>query len=321
MKPLNTIFVALAMLAVVVGGGGIAFAQSGKPAPATDNLTVRDGINPGEIIIAWDYVPQAIYYRIGYVNMVTDYPMAKASVTGEWIEAFVYVDVNARNLAVTEGRTEYTVRRLEQGVRHAVTVLTSNSFVNTTEIVSSEFSWPSNPRWQFHTVADRGGAVAPAPIDWVSLYPNCDAVRAHYPGGVKQGSPIYRPALDRDGDGIACEDTSAAPSSNYLPIQSIGTFTGTGDNADNILHLEEGLYRANSTLDGRGYFGVKLESVSTDDWELLANEAVLSDEEPYAHSVETFRVGGNYDPPSGNYLLSVESEGDWEVQIELLGGN
>ena len=81
-------------------------------APATDNITVREGTNPGEVVISFDAVPDATHYRIGYVNMETDYPLAKASVTGEWIEAFIYVDASVLNFTVTpEGRTQYTLRR------------------------------------------------------------------------------------------------------------------------------------------------------------------------------------------------------------------
>ncbi len=208
MKSLKLIVAALVMATAFLVAGSIALAQSS--APATGNIAVRDGINPGEVVVPWDAVPGATHYRIGYVNMVTDYPLAKASVTGDWINAFIYVDENARNVPVANGRAEYTVRRLQQDARHAFTVLTSNNFVDTGAAgsVTSEFSWPSNPRWTFHTVADRGGATGPTPgFDFVSMYPNCDAVRAHYPGGVRRGSPIYRPALDSDGDGIACEST------------------------------------------------------------------------------------------------------------------
>ena len=437
---MKSLLVAL-VLATALLGGGVAFAQSGNPAPATDNLTVRDGPNPGEIIIAWDHVPQATHYRIGYVNMQTDYPLAKSSVTGDWINAFIYVDENARNIQVANGRAEYTVRRLEQGVRHAFTVLTSNSFVDTGGggSVSSEFSWPSNPRWEFHTVADRGGACpmscpgsqTPATPDvgarislsdvdntrgyrltvagagfssgatatvyvlnrpptyaekirnegacravvaegiaagsaqvgtdgnvaitfevtepvfkpgrvnhicaadstgraavWdvevfeleislVSLYPNCDAVRAHYPGGATRGSPIYRPTLDRDGDGIACEPTSASPIGNYLPVQPVGIFAGTGDNADNVIRLESGLYRATSThSNGTSNFIVRFEGITSDDRELIANEIGV------ARVVDTVRVGtGFLANEPGNYLLTVQADGDWEIKIELIGGS
>jgi hypothetical protein len=306
--------------------------------------------------------------------MVTDYPLAKSSVTGDWINAFIYVDENARNIQVANGRAEYTVRRLEQGARHAFTVLTSNNFADTGGggSVSSEFSWPSNPRWEFHTVADRGGAAAPAPIDWASLYPNCDAVRAHYPGGVKQGSPIYRPALDRDGNGIACEPASTdrggaaapapidwaslypncdavrahypggvkqgspiyrpaldrdgngiacepastVPSGNYLPIQDIGTFSGTGDDANIVIRLDAGLYRVTSTHSGDGHFAILAKNVATDDRELLANGLGK------VREVETFRVGDGFlQNPPGEYLLAITAEGDWTLQVELIGAN
>ena len=132
--------------------------EPGYPPPAT-NIAVRDGANPGEVVISWDAVPEATHYRIGYVNMVTDYPLAKASQTGNWLEAFVYVDVEAQNFTVVGGRTEYTIRRLEQGVRHAFTVRTGDS-------PHGDYTWPSNPRWQFHPVAGRGGgcpSVSPMP--------------------------------------------------------------------------------------------------------------------------------------------------------------
>lgn len=122
-------------------------------APPTGNIEVRDGINPGEVVVSWNAVDEATYYRIGYVNMVTDYELAKASNTGEWLEAFIYVDVNALNFTEQGGSVEYTVRRLAPGVRHAFTVLTSNDVENTREHFGGRYSWPSSPRWSFHTTA------------------------------------------------------------------------------------------------------------------------------------------------------------------------
>ena len=113
---------------------------------------MRAGDNSGEVIISWDAVSGGSHYRIGYVNMEVDYHLAKASCTQEWIEAFVHVDVNARNIPVSNGRAEYTLRRLDLGARHAFTVLTSNNFVDTGGggSVSSEFFWPpQGSRWQF----------------------------------------------------------------------------------------------------------------------------------------------------------------------------
>ena len=123
--------------------------------PPVASISVCSGPNTGEVTISWDAVLQATHYRIGYVNMVQDYPRARGSVTGEWIEAFIYVDVNARNIAVSsDGRAQYTLRRLVKGDRHAFTVLTSSDVLNTQETVSGSYAWPQNPRWQFLTVAD-----------------------------------------------------------------------------------------------------------------------------------------------------------------------
>jgi hypothetical protein len=36
-------------------------------------------------------------------------------------------------------------------------------------------------------------------------YPNCTAARAADAAPLRRGEPGYRPRLDRDGDGIACE--------------------------------------------------------------------------------------------------------------------
>ena len=147
----------LSLVAVVAVGGlifsGVVLAQQGNVSPVT-NIAVCSGPTAGEVIVSWDSVSQAAYYRIGYVNMVKDYPRAKASATGEWIEAFVYVDVNARNIPVSGGRGQYTLRRLVPGDRHAFTVLISDNVVNTVETISGAYSWPQNPRWEFHTVTN-----------------------------------------------------------------------------------------------------------------------------------------------------------------------
>ena len=84
-------------------------------APATGNITVQGGINPGEVVISWDAVSEATHYRIGYVNMDKDYDRAKNSPAGDWITAFIYVDEAARNLPVSGGRVHYTPRRLGPG--------------------------------------------------------------------------------------------------------------------------------------------------------------------------------------------------------------
>ncbi len=140
--------VLIALVGIVVATAPPVAAQGGVP-PVT-NIQVRNGTQPSQAVVSWNAVSRATHYRIGYVNMEVDYHLAKASCTQEWIEAFVYVDVNARNIPVNNGRAEYTIRRLSPGARHAFTVLTSNDFVDSGSggSVSSEFFWPS-PRWSF----------------------------------------------------------------------------------------------------------------------------------------------------------------------------
>ena len=55
--------------------------------------------------------------------------------------------------------------------------------------------------------ADGGGvpATAPPPTTGEVYYANCTAARDAGAAPIRRGEPGYRPALDRDNDGIACE--------------------------------------------------------------------------------------------------------------------
>ena len=118
------------------------------PPPAA-NLDIRPGENEDEVVISWDLVPEATHYRIGYVNMEVDSNLTQESCTKDWIEAFVYVDVNALNIPVSEeGRAEYTIRRLTPGAAHTFTVLTSSNLYDNKINVGAEFTWAElGKRW------------------------------------------------------------------------------------------------------------------------------------------------------------------------------
>jgi hypothetical protein len=52
----------------------------------------------------------------------------------------------------------------------------------------------------------RSASVGDEPrIERSAFYPNCDSARAAGAAPIHLGEPGYRPPLDRDGDGIACE--------------------------------------------------------------------------------------------------------------------
>ena len=131
-----------AALAAVVGGVAPATGQEQTPRAAT-NIRVADGYNSGEVIVTWEAVPEAAYYRIGYVNMERDYSVAEAN--GDWLEAFAYVDVANR------GQASHAIPGLEPGAQHAFAVLTNGS-------QHGKPTWPAvnpdtNTAWIYLTVA------------------------------------------------------------------------------------------------------------------------------------------------------------------------
>lgn len=149
------VLLVVAMLAAAVSSVMPAEAQS-TAAPPT-NIRAVNGFNPGEVIITWSSSYGATHYRVGCVNMDRDYPRAKTSNTGNWRQAFVYVDVDAPN--VSPDRPTYTLYGLQEGAYHACTVLANSSRYG-------QPTWPNSPYWQYLTLTDHGGScpvVAPVP--------------------------------------------------------------------------------------------------------------------------------------------------------------
>ena len=151
LKPLSILFAVIVVVAVV-SSAVPAEAQSTASPPA--NVAVANGFNPGELIVTWDVAHDATHYRVGCVNMDRDYPRAKSSVTGNWRQAFVFVDVDAPN--VSPDRATYTLYGLQEGAYHACTVLSNGSRYG-------QPTWP-RPYWNYITINDHGGScpvVAP----------------------------------------------------------------------------------------------------------------------------------------------------------------
>ena len=157
---------------------GVVPADAQERTQPTTNIIVFNGHNPGEVIVSWDAVYGATHYRIGCVNMDRDYPRAKATVTGNWQEAFVYVDVEAQNLSPE--RPSHTLHGLQEGAYHACSVLTNNARYG-------HPTWPRNPAWQYLTVTDHGGSC---PAFELTVAPDTSE-----PLSIAQVSQLVRPAL------------------------------------------------------------------------------------------------------------------------------
>lgn len=146
MKYTSTFFAFLLVATLTLFGASMtpspAIAQSSPPSSPM-NVSAADGDNPGEVIITWDAVPNAAYYRIGWVNY-NDY----LEVTGRdrpWSEAFAFVDV------ANIGQTSHTITRLEPGVLHAFRVASN----------ATEYGQPSFSGW---VLLDLAAAPASQPL-------------------------------------------------------------------------------------------------------------------------------------------------------------
>jgi len=153
LKSLSVPIIAIVLVAVA---SSVVPAEAQSTASPPTNVRAVNGFNPGEVIITWSASFGATHYRVGCVNMDRDYPKAKDSVTGNWRQAFVYVDVDAPN--VSPDQAAYTLYGLQEGAYHACTVLSNSSRYG-------QPTWPT-PYWQYITATDHGGScpiVAPAP--------------------------------------------------------------------------------------------------------------------------------------------------------------
>ena len=83
----------------------VAHAQGDLVAPS--NVAAQNTGNPGEVRISWDAVPNAAYYRIGWVAYSDVEPIIASG--GDWLEHFAFIDIENR------GQTEHTITRLTPG--------------------------------------------------------------------------------------------------------------------------------------------------------------------------------------------------------------
>ena len=115
-------------------------------------------------------------------------------------------------------------------------------------------------------------------------------------------------------------ETSCLTDGTCLPIQVTGTFTGTGDSADDIIRLVAGVYRFTSSRQNTdGSFFIKVVELASGD-----NRSVGIYGRGTGRGAQTLTI---YDDDSsfrlqaGNYVLEVDTESDWDVIVELLAAH
>ena len=92
--------------------------------------------NAGEVRVSWDAVPNAAYYRIGWVAYSDVAPIIASG--GDWLEHFAFIDIANR------GQTEHTITRLTPGLLYAFIVAGNDGRYGTPQ-------WPPASAWQFMT--------------------------------------------------------------------------------------------------------------------------------------------------------------------------
>ena len=115
----------------------VAHAQGDLVAPS--NVAAQNTGNLGEVRISWDAVPNAAYYRIGWVAYSDVEPIIASG--GDWLEHFAFIDIENR------GQTEHTITRLTPGVQYAFIMASNDDRYGTPR-------WPPASGWAFLTLND-----------------------------------------------------------------------------------------------------------------------------------------------------------------------
>ena len=133
------ITVALSVLLALLSANvnTVAHAQGDLVAPS--NVAAHNTGNPGEVRISWDAVPNAEYYRIGWVAYSDVEPIIASG--GDWLEHFAFIDIENR------GQTEQTITRLTPGVQYAFIMASNDGRYGTPR-------WPTATGWAFLTLND-----------------------------------------------------------------------------------------------------------------------------------------------------------------------
>jgi len=186
-----------AILAAVIGlslgvSPNEAQAQSGPAAPA--NVRAANGDTPGQVVVRWDAVVEAAYYRIGWVNMET-FRAVQAEGGREWLDVFAFHDV------VNRGQTAQTLSDLEPGVQYAfIAASVGHRFGNAagwsdwTYLTTAAAEVASCPTDAGTTPDAPGGSGAPTPTPQPGVTPAATATPTATPAPTPTPFPTPTPA-------------------------------------------------------------------------------------------------------------------------------
>ena len=117
MKFKMSLVMATLMLFAALTAGNVN-AQTAAPAKPT-GIVAANGSETGQVIVSWDSVDEAAFYRIGWV-VYSDYLAAEAA-GQEWLESFHFVDV------ANSGQTGWTLTRLSSGLDYYFIVASNDN--------------------------------------------------------------------------------------------------------------------------------------------------------------------------------------------------
>ena len=160
----------------------LAHAQGDLVAPT--NVAAQNTGTAGKVRISWDAVPNAAYYRIGWVAYSDVAPIIASG--GDWLEHFAFIDIENR------GQTEHLITRLTPGVQYAFIMASNDGRYGTPR-------WPSSAGWAFLTLNEAPATHASLGSTVVNLTWNAVPGATYY----RIGWVVYAdvaPIIARGGD-------------------------------------------------------------------------------------------------------------------------
>ena len=146
----------------------------------------------------------------------------------------------------------------------------------------------------------------------VQYYVIIGAKTARFGGDPPVWSPWSDPVTTSEGQVSDCLSEGTC-----LPIRQIGTVTGRGDSLQHIFNLSPGVYRvtASRTNTDRNFFVDVIELASGDSRSVgIYGRGETGGQE----ALTIYGPDRSFGLQAGNYMLDVDADHDWTVQIELI---